>query len=115
MDLPGVPAGTQGKIKVINGFQWRRHWVFFENGVDVGQLDGDDLVRREHWDDLLAERASEAEVKAVSAEATATPDGDGDTPEATADGEASDSADLRSLIPAHLLERSREARDRLRG
>ena len=25
LDLPGVPEGTQGKIKVINGFTWERY------------------------------------------------------------------------------------------
>ena len=118
MDLPGVPQGTIGKIKVINGFAWIRYWVFFENGVDLGQLDTDELVRPEHWDhffeqkELAEERALlAAEAAANGAEAPADSDGDG-----TAAANPNDPmARLRSLVPAHLLERSAAARARLGG
>jgi len=56
MDLAGVPAGTQGKIKVINGFSWVRYWVFFDNGVELGQLDADELVRPQHWDHFFEQK-----------------------------------------------------------
>lgn len=45
VDLPDVPAGTAGKIKMANGISWHRYWVFFENGVEVGQIDGSLLSR----------------------------------------------------------------------
>jgi hypothetical protein len=38
-DLEGVPAGTQGKIILANGFNWQRYRVLFHNGVEVGDLD----------------------------------------------------------------------------
>jgi hypothetical protein len=38
-DLHGVPAGTEGKIILANGFQWHRYRVLFENGAEVGDLD----------------------------------------------------------------------------
>jgi hypothetical protein len=44
VDLPGVPTGTRGRVTVVNGFRWKRYWVNFENGVDVGQLDRDQLT-----------------------------------------------------------------------
>jgi hypothetical protein len=43
-DLVGVPAGTPGRIDVVNGFRWTRYWVTFENGVHVGSVDRGDLV-----------------------------------------------------------------------
>ena len=39
VDLPGVPAGTTGRIKLTNGFRWTRHWVVFDNGVEIGSID----------------------------------------------------------------------------
>lgn len=38
IDMPGVPAGTTGKIQMTNGFRWTRYWVLFDNGVDRGSL-----------------------------------------------------------------------------
>jgi hypothetical protein len=38
-DLHDVPAGTEGKIILANGFQWLRYRVLFANGVEVGDLD----------------------------------------------------------------------------
>ncbi len=40
VDLPNVPTGTKGKVMLVNGFNRLRYWVHFENGVDIGQLDG---------------------------------------------------------------------------
>ena len=44
VDLPGVPAGTAGRIKITNGFAWTRYWVLFDNGVDMGSLDASQLT-----------------------------------------------------------------------
>ncbi len=46
VDLPGVPAGTPGKILVANGFAWNRYYVKFDNGVAIGSIDGQYLRRR---------------------------------------------------------------------
>jgi hypothetical protein len=35
----GVPAGTEGKVILANGFNWQRYRVAFANGVEVGDLD----------------------------------------------------------------------------
>ena len=55
-DLPGVPERTGGKIKMVSGFEWRRYWVFFDNGVQLGSLDGSALLRPHHWERWRSER-----------------------------------------------------------
>src|SRR5437867_3745317 len=40
VDLPGVPAGTQGRVLLANGFAWKRYTVAFENGEVLSALDG---------------------------------------------------------------------------
>lgn len=45
-DLPGVPAGTPGKITVANGLQWKRFWVLFDTGVELGHLDARHIAPR---------------------------------------------------------------------
>lgn len=44
VDLPGVPAGTEGKVILANGFNWLRYRVKFANGAEVADLDGRHLV-----------------------------------------------------------------------
>lgn len=39
VDLRGVPAGTEGKVILANGFNWQRYRVLFENGGELGDLD----------------------------------------------------------------------------
>jgi len=55
VDLPGVPAGTPGKVILLSGWDhadgrdWARYRVLFEvggpNGTDVGSLSRDVLQR----------------------------------------------------------------------
>jgi hypothetical protein len=40
VDLPNVPAGSEGIVLLADGFAWRRYRVLFDNGVEVGFLDG---------------------------------------------------------------------------
>ena len=40
VDLPDVPAGTEGRILLANGFNWLRYRVQFANGIELGDLDG---------------------------------------------------------------------------
>lgn len=44
VDLPGVPAGTEGKVILANGFNWQRYRVLFANGAELGDLDGRQIV-----------------------------------------------------------------------
>jgi len=46
VDLPGVPAGTKGKVLLANGFNWLRYRVLFDNGAELGDLDGRHLEPR---------------------------------------------------------------------
>ena len=72
-DLPGVPERTAGKIKMVSGFEWQRYWVFFDNGVQLGSLDGSSLLRPHHWERWRNEREEvmaemQARMEAVVAE-----------------------------------------------
>lgn len=53
-DLPGVPAGTFGKIWFVSGITWVRYHVAFENGVELANVDGGSLRDRKSY---LAEKA----------------------------------------------------------
>ena len=44
-DVVGVPPGTPGRVDTVSGFRWTRYRVQFENGVNVGSLDGSQLTR----------------------------------------------------------------------
>lgn len=102
-DLHAVPEGTRGKVKMVNGLTWTRYWVLFDNGEWVGQIDHDDLVRTRDWPEYQAARER----------------GDFDQPEETAEADAGGgdegaaAAEGDGRVPAHLLERSRKARERL--
>jgi hypothetical protein len=101
VDLPGVPAGTPGKVLVVSGITWMRYRVLFENGVEHGLLDGRHLVRPK---DFIPLDQRVEEVAAVTAD-------DGVVADAAADGAAE--ADNAFGVPGHLLERSKKARERL--
>jgi hypothetical protein len=45
VDLPGVPAGTPGRVMLVNGFRWIRYRVRFDNGIEIGSLDRAQLAR----------------------------------------------------------------------
>lgn len=113
-DLPGVPARTAGKVKVVNGVTWRRYWVFFDNGVQLGSLDSHELVRPEDWEHFLTARAEREAAAAAAAAAAATGAAGGeDTAAAAGTDDDSPNARLRAMVPAYLLERSASARARL--
>ncbi|HTN99065.1 MAG TPA: hypothetical protein VL068_00200 [Microthrixaceae bacterium] len=65
VDMPGIPAGTPGRVSLINGFRWIRYRVYFENGVDKGSLDGSQLMRRKDWEAQAAAAAQAARDEAV--------------------------------------------------
>ncbi len=48
-ELPGVPEGTPGRIQLVNGFSWVRYRVHFDNGVELGFLDREQLVPAKEW------------------------------------------------------------------
>jgi hypothetical protein len=116
-DLPGVPAGTAGKISVANGFTWIRYWVRFENGAVVGHVDHDKLVRSKDYERFLVARDREA-IEAEKASEQAALDAERKAAEADADsgGDEAGSGDVvvnGVTIPPYLLDRSASARTRL--
>jgi hypothetical protein len=40
VDLPRVPASTEGTVLLADGFAWRRYRVLFDNGHELAFLDG---------------------------------------------------------------------------
>jgi len=118
VDLPGVPEGSTGKVKLVNGLfrpgSWMRYWVFFDNGVQLGSVGADKLVRADRWETYKAERARRAEegaaeaARAAERPADAPAGGDG-----AAGGGNAESGAAASRVPAHLLERSKSRRQAL--
>jgi len=101
VDLPGVPAGTPGKVLVVAGLTWMRYRVLFANGVEHGLLDGRHLVRPKDFIPV----DERVEVEAVAASDDGAAEG----------GDAGDTAagdDNEFGVPAHLLERAKKARER---
>ena len=119
VDLPGVPEGTTGKVKLSNGFfrpgSWMRYWVFFSNGVQLGSIGSDKLVQADRWEEYKVERVRQAEEGAVEAaraaerKAAAATNGDG----GDGDGGGDAGGGAASRVPAHLLERSKARRQAL--
>ncbi len=109
-DLEEIPGGTQGKIQLQNGIgTWKRYWVMFDGGRQMGQVDHNDLVRPNQLQQWI-DRKEAREAAALAAESA---------PEATAEVGAGDGGGggggIASQIPAHLLERSKAAKARLLG
>ena len=118
-DLPGVPAGTTGKISLANGFTWIRYWVRFENGMVVGHVDHEKLVRAKDYERFLVARDREA-VEAEKAAERAALEAEQNTAEApdeiaAATGGTGDVVVNGVTVPPYLLERSASARTRLSG
>lgn len=107
-DIREIPSGTEGKIQLHNGLgSWDRYWVLFGDR-QVGQVDHNDLTRPYQHDEWLQREKEKAEAALRSEEeqtqeADAVPSGD--------DG----GGGIASQIPAHLLERSKAAKQRLLG
>ena len=104
VDLREVPAGTSGKVIVVNGFTWIRYWVRFANGVSLGSISRDQLATPA---DLQAQRDGTAAGPAAAATGdpavAAADEGDGGgvtTPNGT-------------FIPQKFIERAAAARARL--
>lgn len=107
VDMPGIPAGTPGKVIMVAGFEWIRYWVRFENGVVRGSISRDKLARP--GEPVGAEREA---LQAAAAAPVAASNGDaGEAGGAAASGEGIMHAGV--LVPAHLLERSKNRRTAL--
>jgi len=66
--LRGVPEGTRGKTSRGVGLTWFRYRVYFDNGVELGSIGQDKLVRAENWPQFQVDREKAAKVAAKAAE-----------------------------------------------
>ena len=60
VDMRDVPEGTAGRVLVANGVTWMRYWVKFENGIEMGSIHRDKLVRADEWQQYLVDREKAA-------------------------------------------------------
>ena len=60
VDLPGVPAGTFGKVWFVSGVTWIRYHVAFDNGAEIANVDGAQILDRKVWLAEQAQRDQEA-------------------------------------------------------
>ncbi|CAB4347123.1 unannotated protein [freshwater metagenome] len=60
VDLPGVPAGTFGKVWFVSGVTWIRYHVAFDNGAEIANVDGAEITDRKVWLAAQAVRDQEA-------------------------------------------------------
>ena len=105
--LPGVPAGTRGRVYLVEGFAWTRYRVLFDNGVDIGSLDGAVLARPRDFASALERREQAALATEEAAEQAEEAAEEGAAP-------AGEDKTVNGVsVPAHLLDRSRRARERL--
>jgi len=100
VDLRGIPRGTPGRVTMVSGLSWIRYFVDFDGGASMASLDRSQLATPAEWR-AWKDRPAGATAAVAEEEAPA--------PEA-APAEAGESI---GGIPPHLLERSRQARERL--
>lgn len=70
-DLRGVPEGTKGTTSRGVGLTWFRYRVYFDNGVELGSVGQDKLVRSEKWAQFQVDREQAAAKAAEAATAAA--------------------------------------------
>lgn len=103
--LPGVPEGTGGVVKLVNGLTWTRYWVFFDNGENLGSIDQKALVRSKQWAEYRRHRETEVVSADGAGAAVEAADSGGDAPAAA--------AGAGSRIPEHLLDRTKKRKEAL--
>ena len=108
-DLAGVPQGTAGRVYLVDGFAWTRYRVLFDNGVDIGSLDGSTLARPRDYEAALDRRERAAELEAAADDSR----GDRRIRRRRCRRRRADKSVNGVAVPAHLLDRSKRARERL--
>jgi hypothetical protein len=58
VDLRDIPAGSEGKVILANGFNWQRYRVLFDNSVEAGDLDARQIEPAGKTVKRLARRAA---------------------------------------------------------
>ena len=108
INLRGVPEGTMGRVILSSGLDWVRYWVAFENGVELGSLHRDKLVREAEWDAYLAQRERSQEIVESDSEGQDSSEGS-DSPSSGSGGVEVNGV----LVPQLLLDRTKVALERL--
>ena len=106
INLRGVPEGTTGQVILSNGLDWVRYWVAFDNGVEVGSLHRDKLIREDEWDDYLLKREQTLQKAENETELT---DGSEEPPSSSGSGGVEVNG---VLVPQLLLDRTQAALER---
>ena len=106
INLRGVPEGTTGQVILSNGLDWVRYWVAFDNGVEVGSLHRDKLIREDEWDDYLLKREQTLQKAENKTELT-------DDSEEPPSSSGSGGVEVNGvLVPQLLLDRTQAALER---
>ena len=108
INLRGVPEGTMGRVILSSGLDWVRYWVAFENGVEIGSLHRDKLVREAEWDAYLVQRERSQEIAESDSEGQDS-SGGSDSPSSGSGGVEVNGV----LVPQLLLDRTKAALERL--
>ena len=108
INLRGVPEGTMGRVILSSGLDWVRYWVAFENGVEIGSLHRDKLVREAEWDAYLVQRERSQEIVESDSEGQDNSEGP-DSPSSGSGGVEVNGV----LVPQLLLDRTKAALERL--
>lgn len=116
VDLPGVPEGTRGLIALVNGWEpWVRYRVLFDNGVDYGPIERDQLVPAKEYDDFAAKRTAAIESGVFDVTETEDAADEGAADAGAGGGGGGDVVVNGVTIPGHLIEKAKAARARLTG
>lgn len=109
INLRGVPEGTMGRVILSSGLDWVRYWVAFDNGVEIGSLHRNKLVREVEWDAYILQRERSQEI----AEAESSTEALDTSEEADAQSSGSGGVEVNGvLVPQLLLDRSKAALER---
>ena len=108
ISLRGVPEGTMGRVILSSGLDWVRYWVAFENGVELGSLHRNKLVREAEWDAYLVQRERSQEIAESHSEGQDSSEGS-DSPSSGSGGVEVNGV----LVPQLLLDRTKAALERL--
>ncbi len=108
INLRGVPEGTMGRVILSSGLDWVRYWVAFDNGVELGSLHRDKLVREAEWDAYLVQRERSQEITESDSE------GQDSSQESDSQSLGSGGVEVNGvLVPQLLLDRTKAALERL--
>src|SRR5262245_27490632 len=103
VDMPGIPAGTTGKVTFAEGFTWIRYWVRFDNGVVRGSINRDKLARPAEWIDIQQRLARGETIGPDTASVTTTDAAAEDDGAADGEGKVVNGV----TVPALLLDRTK--------